>query len=1373
DIDVVPLVVSAKSEEALRGQADRLRAWLADRPDVDTGAVARSLVDSRATLDRRGVVVGRDREELLAGLAALASGSVTSGVVAGVAGPGKTAFLFTGQGAQRVGMGAGLYQAFPVFAAALDEVCGEFDRHLGGSLREVMFTDSGGVLDRTEWTQPALFAFEVALFRLVESFGVTPDMVIGHSIGELVAAYVAGVWSLEDACVLVAARGRLMGALPEGGAMLAVAVPEAEAAEAIAGYSGRVSLAAVNGPDAVVISGDEDAVGEIQQGLSQVGRKNTRLRVSHAFHSVLMEPMLDQFRVVAEGLTYQEPSLPIVSNVSGAQAGDEVRDPEYWVAQVRGCVRFAPGVDTLVESGVRRFVEVGPDAVLTAMIRECLAERPNAGMVAASSRRSIDEVVQLVTCLAHAHTVGMPVDLRRLFAGHAASREALPTYAFQHQRYWLQPASQVVAGSFGHPLLTSAVQLAGKEEWLFTGRISVRTHPWIADHAVFGSVLLPGTAFAELALAAGSRLDAGAIEELLLEAPLVFAGDAEFDLQLSVGAPDGEGRRTFAIYSRSEAADRDSHDVEPWVLHAGGVLAAAADAAPTWSEQTWPPASAQASEDTSLYDRLAQLGFEYGPAFQGVTATWARGEETFAEISLDESVVGSASAFGIHPALLDACLHVAIDELTHDLPAGRLPLPFSFTGVRLWRSGVGAVRAKVVRDDNGKAGIVVVDDTGSIVLTIDAVVTRPVDAEVLNAASTTRRSSPLNLQWIESALPAPASAGAPATLGSARVPGIDRHYTDIAELAAAEEIPDVIVWPLAEDLTATNGERAGAIRRSIHTTWEVLRSWLSIERLADTRLVVATRRATGLQGETVDLAAAAVAGMARTAQSENPGRIVLLDYDGELGADVVRSVVESDHAQVAVRARRMFVPRLAEGGISAAAQPLETADTEALSSDSAAFGDGTVLITGGTSGLGAVMARHLVAAHGVEHLLLVSRRGEAAAGVAELVAELTEMGAEARVAACDVGDRASLAAVLESVRTDYPLTAVIHSAGVVDDATIEKLTPEQIDRVLVPKVNGALNLDELTRGHDLAAFVMFSSVAAMLGAPGQGNYAAANSFLDGLARARRAQGLPALSVAWGPWSQEVGMTGKLDRAAVARLERMGIKVLGDDDGIALFDAAVAAGEAVAACVEFDKPTLSAQARAGLLSDVLSGLVPARARRAPSDVATGGQLAGRLAAAPEDQRDALVLGFVREHAAAVLGYSSAAAIEPETPFNELGFDSLGGVELRNRLAEAAGMKLPSTLVFDYPTATAVAKLLRSRWDATSTTSAVDDQITSLRSLFATLSSSGDKERLAERIRSTLAEALEDRESAARGDRVAVEAASADELFALIDQQITKQ
>ncbi len=526
--------------------------------------------------------------ELLESLRALSRGESAAGVHEDVARPGLTAFLFTGQGAQRVGMGRELCEVFPVFGEALDEVCGELDGHLPRPLREVLFAAEGSseaaLLDGTEFAQAGLFAVEVALFRLLESFGVEPDFLIGHSIGELSAACVAGMFSLADACRLVAARGRLMGALPAGGAMLAVEASEAEVREGLAGYADRLALAAVNGPRSVVLSGEEDALEEWDAGWRERGRRTKRLRVSHAFHSPLMEPMLAELREVAEGIEYAPARIPIVSNVTGRLAADgELASGEYWARHAREAVRFAQGVESLQAAGVTRFLELGPDGVLAATVHECLG--PRAGedaLLVAALHGDRPEAETLLACLARAHCAGVRVDWPALFAGRGARAVDLPTYAFQRERLWLQPPADVgdlaAAGlrAAGHPLLVAAVRLAGeRDEWLFTGRVSIESQPWVGDHVVLDTVIVPGTAFAEMALAAGAEVGCETVAELTFQAPLVLEGRGASELQLLVEAADESGQRAFAVHSRPQEEAAVEGDSEPagWTCHARGVLA--------------------------------------------------------------------------------------------------------------------------------------------------------------------------------------------------------------------------------------------------------------------------------------------------------------------------------------------------------------------------------------------------------------------------------------------------------------------------------------------------------------------------------------------------------------------------------------------------------------------------------------------------------------------------------------------------------------------------------------------------------------------------------------------------------------------------------
>ncbi|WP_437344859.1 SDR family NAD(P)-dependent oxidoreductase [Streptomyces tubercidicus] len=1362
---VVPWVLSARSAESLAAQAGRLASYVTAQPELSPVDIGHSLVTTRTALDHRAVVVGTDRAELLAAL-----GKVTPD--AEVIGDPRLGVLFTGQGAQRVGMGRELYEAYPVFARAWDEVCGELDGLLPRPLTEVVW-GGGDLLDQTQYAQAGLFALEVALFRLVESYGVTPAVLLGHSIGEVTAAYLAGVWSLADAAKLVAARGRLMQALPSGGVMVSVRASEGEVAPLLEGRREQVGIAAVNGPESIVLSGAETEVEQVITALEAEGRKVKRLRVSHAFHSPLMEPMLAEFRTVLSQLAYFEPQLTLVSNVTGRLADPaDLRDPEYWVRHVREAVRFHDGIQAAHAEGVTTFLELGPDGVLSAMGQDCL---PQTATLQPSLRKNRPEPGALLHALGVAHARGVPVDWTPLFPG--ARTVELPTYAFQRRRYWLEGtagAGDMTAAGLGnaeHPLLGAAVTLP--DAVVLTGRLSLATHPWLADHAVMGTVLLPGTALVELAIQAGDRLGCDLIEELTLQEPLVLPEHGGVQLRVVVAEPDEDGRRELSVYSRLEEEAEES-----WTRHAIGVLAAGSAVPVGESAEVWPPAGAEPVSVDGFYDELAAAGFGYGPMFQGVQAAWRNGGEVHAEVTLPEDATADAAKFALHPALLDAALQTV--GLLDDAVSG---LPFAWRGIRLHAVGAGSLRSTVTRTDDG-VRVRVSDEAGALVATIDALTVRPVRTEQLAGG---RGESMLQLRWTP--LPEPDitalttecwavldenEIGLKAVLDAS--PALDAPALDWPSLAERDDVPDVVLWSVPD--TTPHEDLADGSHTLVRLVLERLQSWLADERYQDARLVILTRGAVLLHGEIVSPAAAAVWGLVRSAQSEHPDRITLIDVGpgagagagvepdaGEGTAHALRTALASTEPQLALRGGSVLVPRLARFAAPPGQEGAPTWNT-----------DGTVLITGGTGALGALVARHLVTEHGVRQLLLMSRQGPAAEGAEELHAELTGLGARAEIVACDAADREALARVLDGLPAEAPLTGVVHTAGVLDDGVIGSLTPDRLDAVLKPKVDAAVNLHELTKGGELSAFVLFSSAAGVLGAPGQANYAAANSFLDALAGHRRSLGLPAASLAWGRWADTGEMTGGLEQADLRRMSSGGIDALASAEGLALFDAGTVSAESLLIPVRLNTAALHARAAEGMLPPVMRDLVRARVRRS----AAGGQamaedLSRRLAGLTDPERQLLLLTVVRTQVAAVLGYSGPDEVPAGRPFSELGFDSLTAVELRNTLTAVTGLRLPATLVFDYPTSDVLAEKLRAELLGER------DEQSGLLSVFAGLdrlelslpeiaTDEVARDRLAVRLQSILAELGGAQEDDGAGTVAAtLDAASDDEVFDFIERE----
>jgi acyl transferase domain-containing protein/aryl carrier-like protein len=1216
-------LLSARDENALRAQANRLTAALGERPETSGHDVAASLATTRSAFPHRAAVTGADRAELLAGLRALAEGSTAPNVLRGTAVDGRVVMVFPGQGSQWPGMATGLLDTAPVFADRLAECERALRPHLDWSPTAVLRGEPGTPpADRVDVVQPLLFAVMVSLAELWRSAGVVPDAVVGHSQGEIAAACVAGALSLDDAAAVVALRSRALRALAGRGGMASLAVSEDRARALVADLAG-IEVAVVNGPNATVVAGEPDALRELGERCAADDVRYRLLPVDYASHSSHVAELADELAALLAHVRPKAAEVPYYSATTGGRLTGTELDAAYWYRNLRQPVRFRDAVDALLADGHRLFLEMSPHPVLVSAVPDIADAAGRPAVAAGSLRRDEDGWARFLMSLAEAHLAGVTVDWAGVLPGR---RIDLPTYPFQRSRYWLMPpAPRGAVRAAGldeaeHPLLGAAVELAADGGLLITGRLSLADQPWLADHTVAGSVLLPGTAFVELAVQAARRAGCAGVTELTLEAPLVLAGDAPVRLQLAIGPADSRAERSIAVFARVDGAD--------WTRHATGTLGT--PTAPTGSAEQWPPVGAETLDITDRYDVLAREGYGYGPAFQGLTRAWRRGDEVYAEVRLGDEQADDAAQYALHPALLDATLHAI--GLLPDWAAGAAPLlPFAWNGVRVAGSAR-ALRVRLARAGTDAVELRLHDGAGTPMGQVDALALREFDPRRLGGGAL------YQLGWDPVPLP---------------------------------ETTDVVPPPETVVVHVT-GHDDGPTATTVEVL-DLLRRWLADEESSGRRLVLITHGALAVRpGDGVpDLAAATIPGLVRSARTEHPGRFGLLDIDDTTDDAAIDAALRIDADELALRAGTAYAPRLT---------PVEREP------DTPGFGHGTVLVTGASGTLGRLVAHRLVTRHGVRRLLLVSRRGDATGLAAELAGQ-----AEVRTAACDVADRDALAGLLASIPGDQPITGVVHAAGVLADGVLTTLTADEVADVLRPKAVAAWNLHELTRDMPVSAFVLFSSVAGVVGLPGQANYAAANTYLDALAAHRAAAGLPAVSLAWGLWADASGMTAHLREADRARMARSGIAALPAEEGLDLFDRAVSSGCAALVPARFDLIALGRQAVDGVLPPVLSGLVRVPARRMAAE---HGSWAERIRALSAADRDRTLRELVRGQVAAVLGHGPAAVADDVT-FKDLGLDSLTGLELRNRLRTTTGLALTATLVFDHPTPAAVAAHLARR------------------------------------------------------------------------------
>ncbi len=1307
------LTLSSRTDTGLRDVAARFVTHLAARSEQALADVCFTAAVGRAHLSHRVALAVETREELSAALRRVADGDARAGehaVLQNVK-PPKVAWLFTGQGSQYAGAAHALYQTHPTFRGVIDRCERLLEPYVDRPLTDVLFPPAGtsSPIDETRWTQPALFAIEYALATLWREWGVTPSVVLGHSVGEFAAAAVAGALSLEDAIKLVATRGRLMQALPAGGAMAAVFAPEDEVAEVVRAHRDVLAIAAVNGPCEIAISGESSAVQHALREFEIRGIKSRPLVVSHAFHSPLMEPMLREFEEVARSIAFRPPRIPLVSNLTGSIITDETPlDAAYWRRHIRQPVRFFDAVRSVHDRRITTFLEIGPAPILGGLVTQAL---PDAGVrVLASLRKGKNEWTCLLDAVAQLHLGGIPIDWRAFDAPYERRRVQVPGTSFQRRRIWVEQAASTPTAGSGVTIGRSSV----RDEW-FAQEQATADDPAVRDHVVFGALVYPAAGYVRLvseAMAARTPNASIAIDGLAIHEALIVAGDSARPVQAMLSAaPDG------GFEFRVLSADGSGFDA-PWTLHASGRVRSVAGIPGNETLDQFRADCVEHDDPKAFYSWLATRGLEYGPSYRRVTAI-ARGTNQAVvrlawPLGAGDGIMPAALLDGIFQATAAALGRSAdgpSDEMWTPTAFGRIVLtPQRLVGGENW--AVGRVRASDAHDPNTLlTDLWCFAETGELVARIEGMAARRTRRGALERSIRARgddvlyeiewRAAPAADTWeghvvliatgahdAEPIARALAARGVRSRLVSAPalIERDDVHYDAIVDLRALEPLH-------CTDVVEETERRLVDMLALAKTV---------IERpsvVGAPRCIVVTRGAHAPAEASLppDPVQTALWGFVRAARAESTAQAwQLVDVDARSSAEGVASILATElggserDLEVAHCNGARWVPRLRRAAGRRESRP-GTAGVDDRGQELFRR-DASYVITGAFGGLGLVTARRL-AQCGAGHLVLVGRSspGESAR---ETLSDIERSGCTVDIISADVSRRDDLRRALDRAPVDRPIRGIIHAAGVLADSLLANIARAQIETVLAAKVRGAWYLHEWAIDQPLDFFVMFAAGAGLLGSAGQAVYASANTFLDGLAQHRRARGLPALSIDWGPWA-DVGMAAAVSQGTRNRWQALGVSSLHVSQGLNAMESALRSGQPQVAALAIDWRTLATRLADDSVPPILRALVETEAssRSATPVGANGpeverGGLAALLRETPAVDRESVLRDHLMREVVEVLGLERDMVIPMDQGFMELGVDSLMATELSNRLQRRLGVFLSPTVAFEHPTLAAL-------------------------------------------------------------------------------------